>query len=43
MALIIVLSVFALLALVGIVAAVIQTATDGYGRIATRAYYRRLP
>jgi hypothetical protein len=42
MALIIVLSVFALLALVGIVA-VIQTATDGYGRIATRAYYRRLP
>ncbi|TQL55079.1 hypothetical protein [Subtercola boreus] len=43
MALIIVLSVFALLALVGIVAAIIQTATDGYGPIATRGYFRRLP
>ncbi|WP_301182541.1 hypothetical protein [Subtercola boreus] len=43
MALIIVLSVFALLALVGIVAAIIQTATDGYGHVATRSYFRRLP
>ncbi|WP_301182449.1 hypothetical protein [Subtercola boreus] len=43
MALIIVLSVFALLALAGIVAAILQTVTDGYGQVATRSYYRRLP
>ncbi|WP_255713603.1 hypothetical protein [Subtercola endophyticus] len=43
MALIIFLSIFGLIALVGIVAAIIQTATDGYGRVANRAYFRRLP
>ena len=43
MALIILLSLFALIALVGIVGTVIQTMTDGYGPIATRAHFRRLP
>ena len=43
MALIIFLTIFGIIALAGIVAALIATATDGYGRVADRAYVRRLP